>query len=305
MAHRPREMLSKVERDALRELQADKDLVIVPADKVRFTGVLDRTDYLQKSKGLLEDRQFYVPCAKNPLKTLTREINATFLALEDSSAIKPTNRRVARPQDTALARFYGPPKVRKDGAPLRTILSLKGTPTNGLVKWLFRRLEFRTAESDTTVSSSAEFLEKLKETKQDDVSAHEYVSTNVPSEEAIHYRKSLLTRWMKAMSSTSPTRGYWREQATRRGENCWRRGCRTPTLSTDTLICLRVVTRSAKQPGGAAHISAKYKRRHHAVGPLWARQHKPDLVTDVVTSSPPPPRHNDINVHTLLPSSSL
>ncbi|BHF77910.1 hypothetical protein SprV_0602102000 [Sparganum proliferum] len=40
--------------------------------------------------------------------------------------------------------------------------SLKGTPTYGLAKWLFRRLQFLTVESDTTVSSSAQFLEKLK-----------------------------------------------------------------------------------------------------------------------------------------------
>nr|VZI14479.1 unnamed protein product [Spirometra erinaceieuropaei] len=69
---------------------------------------------------------------------------------------------MARPQDTALARFYGLPKVLKDGAPLRPIVSLKGTPTYGLAKWLFRRLKFLSAESDTTVSSSAEFLQKLK-----------------------------------------------------------------------------------------------------------------------------------------------
>ncbi|BHF62849.1 hypothetical protein SprV_0200583500 [Sparganum proliferum] len=161
MAHRPREVLSKVERDAPRELKADKDLVIVPADKGRSTVVLDRTDYLQKAKGLLEDRQFYVPCATNPF-SLTREINATLLALEDSGAITPTDRRMARPQDTALARFYGLPKVHKDGAPLRPIVSLKGSPTYGLAKWLFRRLKFLTAESDTTVSSSAQFVEKLK-----------------------------------------------------------------------------------------------------------------------------------------------
>ncbi|BHF79610.1 hypothetical protein SprV_0702273100 [Sparganum proliferum] len=95
MAHRPREVLSKVERDALRELKADKDLVIVPADKGRSTVVLDRTDYLQKAKGLLEDRQFYVPCATNAVKLLTREINATLLALENSGAITPTDRRMA------------------------------------------------------------------------------------------------------------------------------------------------------------------------------------------------------------------
>ncbi|BHF75876.1 hypothetical protein SprV_0501897300 [Sparganum proliferum] len=162
MAHRPREVLSKVERDALRELKADKGLVIVPADKGRSTVVLDRTDYLQKAKDLLEDRQFYVPCATNPVKALTREINATLLALENSGAITPTDRRMARPQDTALVRFIGLPKVHKDGAPLRPIVSLKGTPTYGLAKWLFRRLKFLTAESDTTVSSSAQFLEQLK-----------------------------------------------------------------------------------------------------------------------------------------------
>ncbi|BHF75399.1 hypothetical protein SprV_0501849500 [Sparganum proliferum] len=53
-------------------------------------------------------------------------------------------------------------KVNKEDAPLRTIVSLKGTPTYGLAKWLFRRLKFLTAESDNTVSSSAQFVEELK-----------------------------------------------------------------------------------------------------------------------------------------------
>ncbi|BHF72323.1 hypothetical protein SprV_0401538700 [Sparganum proliferum] len=69
---------------------------------------------------------------------------------------------MARAQETALARFYGLPKVHKEGAPLRPIVSLKGTPTYGLAKWLFRRLKFLTADSDTTVCSSTQFLEKLK-----------------------------------------------------------------------------------------------------------------------------------------------
>ncbi|BHF61046.1 hypothetical protein SprV_0100401700 [Sparganum proliferum] len=43
MAHRPREVLSKVERDALRELKADTDLVIVPADKGRATDLTIET----------------------------------------------------------------------------------------------------------------------------------------------------------------------------------------------------------------------------------------------------------------------
>nr|VZI16658.1 unnamed protein product [Spirometra erinaceieuropaei] len=162
MAHRPHDVLSKVERDALKERRADSDLVIVPADKRRSTVVLDRTDYDQKAKSLLEDRQSYVPCESNPMKTLTREMNATLLAMENSGAISPIDRRMARAQETALARFYGFPKVHKEGAPLRPIVSLKGTPTYGLAKWLFQRLKFLTSDSNTTVSPSTQFLEKLK-----------------------------------------------------------------------------------------------------------------------------------------------
>nr|VZI37339.1 unnamed protein product [Spirometra erinaceieuropaei] len=77
MAHRPRDVLSKVERDEFKELRADNDLVIVPADKGRSTVVLDRIDYNQKDKTLLGDRQSYVPRESNPIKTLALEINAT------------------------------------------------------------------------------------------------------------------------------------------------------------------------------------------------------------------------------------
>nr|VZI05583.1 unnamed protein product [Spirometra erinaceieuropaei] len=96
------------------------------------------------------------------MKTLTREINATLMAMENSGAISPIDRRMARAQETALARFYGLPKVHKEGAPLRPIVSLKGTPNYGLAKWLFQRLKSLTSDSNTTVSSSTQFLEKLK-----------------------------------------------------------------------------------------------------------------------------------------------
>ncbi|BHF57380.1 hypothetical protein SprV_0100032100 [Sparganum proliferum] len=161
-AYRPLDVLSKVEHDALKELRDDSDLVIVPAEKGRSTVVLDRTDYNQRVKSLLEDRQSYVACESNPTKTLTREINATPLAMENSGAISPIDRRMAKAQETALARFYGLPKVHKEGAPLRPIVSLKGTPTYGLAKLLFRGLKFLTSDSNTTVSSSTQVLEKLK-----------------------------------------------------------------------------------------------------------------------------------------------
>ncbi|BHF59168.1 hypothetical protein SprV_0100212400 [Sparganum proliferum] len=123
MTHSLREVLSKVDRDAPRELKA-----VVPAGMERSTAVLDRTDYLQKSKGLLEDRQFYVPCEMNPVKTLTHDTNDTLFVLENSGAITSTDRRLARPQATALTGFLGLPKMHREDSLLRSILLLKDNP---------------------------------------------------------------------------------------------------------------------------------------------------------------------------------
>ncbi|VDN31038.1 unnamed protein product [Dibothriocephalus latus] len=125
MARQPREVFPKVER-------VDRDIEIVPADKGLSTVIMDRTDYLQ----------------------LRREINSILLALWALAAITPSDRRMTIAQETALARFYGLPKVHKEGAPLRSIVPLKGTPTYELAKWLFRRLKALTADSETMVRSS-------------------------------------------------------------------------------------------------------------------------------------------------------
>nr|VZI00045.1 unnamed protein product [Spirometra erinaceieuropaei] len=68
---------------------------------------------------------------------------------------------MARAQETALVRFYGLPKEHKEGAPLRHIVSLKGTPTYGLAKWLFRRLKFLASNSNTKVGSLTQLSKKL------------------------------------------------------------------------------------------------------------------------------------------------
>nr|VZI37264.1 unnamed protein product [Spirometra erinaceieuropaei] len=122
-------MLPKVESAAPGELKADKCLVIVSVDRGRFMVVLDGTDYLQNVKRLLESCQSCGPCATNLEKMLTREIYAMLSDVKNSGAISPVDRRMARAQDMAFARFYGHSKVRKVGVPLRPIVSLKGGRT--------------------------------------------------------------------------------------------------------------------------------------------------------------------------------
>ncbi|VDL96940.1 unnamed protein product [Schistocephalus solidus] len=173
--------------------QGRKDLILVPVDKRRSKVILNRTDHAQRAKGLLKDRQSHVPSATNPVKTLVREINATLWTLENSGALSPVDQRIARAQDTALARFY----VHKEGVPFQSIVSLKGTPTYGLANLLFRRLKFLTANSDTTVSSSTQFFEKLKGLSllpSDVAISFDVTSLSTPQELAVETTELLLRR---------------------------------------------------------------------------------------------------------------
>ncbi|BHF70423.1 hypothetical protein SprV_0301347300 [Sparganum proliferum] len=64
--------------------------------------------------------------------------------------------------DTALARFYGLPKIHKANVPLRPIVALKGSPTYNLAKWMYLKLKFLQGNSTTSVRSASQFLLDLR-----------------------------------------------------------------------------------------------------------------------------------------------
>ncbi|BHF68317.1 hypothetical protein SprV_0301135100 [Sparganum proliferum] len=125
MTHKPRSVISRAQQDALRTLKADKSIVILPADKGRSTVILDKVEYLQKANALLEDRQAYVKRDGDPMKKLVTQINTTLTMLQNNGAMSRAERLATKPTDAAMARFYGLPKIHKDGAPLRPIVSLR------------------------------------------------------------------------------------------------------------------------------------------------------------------------------------
>ncbi|BHF83223.1 hypothetical protein SprV_0802636500 [Sparganum proliferum] len=70
-----------------------------------------------------------------------------------------------KPQDAAIAHFYGLPKIHKPNVPLRPVVALKGTPTYGLAKWLTKHLKKLTEGSEHTAVSPTHFLERLRGVK--------------------------------------------------------------------------------------------------------------------------------------------
>ncbi|VDM04076.1 unnamed protein product [Schistocephalus solidus] len=113
MAHKPRAIISRAEQSALETLRANTSIVILPADKGHSTVELNKTDYIQKAKALLEDRQAYLSFDDEPMKKLVTELDKTLTDIQKNKTITKSVRLAIKPIDAAAARFYGLPKNAK------------------------------------------------------------------------------------------------------------------------------------------------------------------------------------------------
>ncbi|BHF84131.1 hypothetical protein SprV_0902728100 [Sparganum proliferum] len=162
LQHKRQMTISKAEDRELLKIRKIKDIVTLPADKGRSTVVMDKAEYCTKVGNLLMDKEAYEPSTVSEFKKLVNSINNTIGKLRKAGALTRREALAAKASDTAKARFYGLPKVHKQGVPLRPIVSLRGTPTFGLSKWLYQRLCFLTKDSEWTVKSAEEFLTRIK-----------------------------------------------------------------------------------------------------------------------------------------------
>ena len=60
--------LTKEEQKAIKDLQNDDDIIILPADKGRMTVIMNKSDYIDKANALLKDTNTYQPLDTDPSK---------------------------------------------------------------------------------------------------------------------------------------------------------------------------------------------------------------------------------------------
>nr|VZI42035.1 unnamed protein product [Spirometra erinaceieuropaei] len=156
LQHKSQMTISEAEDRELSGLRKIKNIVTLPADKGRSTVVMDKTEYSTKLENLLMDQESYALSDVSEFKRLVNNISKTVSRLKKASAL---TRKEAL---SAMARFYGLPKVHKPGVPLRPIVSLRGTPTFGLSKWLYQQLCFLVKDTEWTVKSAEEFLARIR-----------------------------------------------------------------------------------------------------------------------------------------------
>lgn len=188
-AKAPKANLTREQSCALKELEKDKTIVVLPADKGNATVIMDRTQYNDKMNEILSDVS-YKPLTKDPSKKTERQLTQILKELESCKEITSTLRYKLNPQHSTPAQLYGVPKIHKEGVPMRPIVSTMGSATYGLAKELTRILAPLVGNTERHVRHSAHFVQRIRDIRlqeTDTLVSFDVVSlfTRVPIDEAM------------------------------------------------------------------------------------------------------------------------
>ena len=189
--------VSKEELNALDDLRKDDSIEILPADKGRCVVVLDKTEYHQKCEALLNDTKTYKRLGKrNPTSGYKKQLVALLTKIEADHQINRDEYYKLYPTTETPPKFYGLPKIHKEGRPLRPIVSSCGSISYPCSRFLSDVLKPLVGQSPHHIKNTAEFADKIKECRveEDEVQvSHDVVAlfTSVPVDRAaviIHKR---------------------------------------------------------------------------------------------------------------------
>jgi hypothetical protein len=124
--------LAKEERQALKELKNNKNIIIREADKGSAVVLMDRTRYEAEGYRQLDDRKVYERVGFNEYNSVVQRVNQVLDSMRKDSIITDEMHEFAKPKASRPARFYVLPKVHKAGVPGRPVVSACGAPTEGL-----------------------------------------------------------------------------------------------------------------------------------------------------------------------------
>lgn len=146
--------------NAYKSLKSDDSIHITKADKADAIVLLDRADYVQKMKQLLNDTDTYETLNGDP----TEKTNANFnRVVKRILKNKPDILKKVITISPALPYLYGLVKIHKPGNPMRPIISSVGSCSYHLAKWLVSLLSPLVGTVSTShVKNSVDLVSSLK-----------------------------------------------------------------------------------------------------------------------------------------------
>ena len=129
----PKTNITHNERQALKDLNNNKNITILPADKGNSTVLINTEDYMSKIRSLLDD-QSYKMVNRDPTTYLEKTTKNLINKSPIDQEIK--NKIIPREKSSRCPKLYGLPKIHKKDTPMRPIVSAFNSPVYKLEKYL-------------------------------------------------------------------------------------------------------------------------------------------------------------------------
>lgn len=131
-----KEVLTKEEKNAIKTLKGNIQIVIQRPDKGGGVVVLNRDAYEEKLTNIISDQSKFMECAPSQTEKVKKEINTIARKLkEHQPSLFYKLRRIG---DYNFGHLYGLPKLHKnmENPPLRPIISMSGTVTHEVAQYI-------------------------------------------------------------------------------------------------------------------------------------------------------------------------
>ena len=159
-SHQLKPNLKKDEMIALKQLQTDKNCMVLTADKGVALVVIDRVDYIKKAKEILEDTNTYRVIHTDPTSRLKNKLINILRRVKAETGMQDNIYKKMFPTGVSPPKFYGLPKIHKKNIPLRPIVSSIGSVSYGVAKELAGIIKQLMGCSQHHVNNSKQFLQR-------------------------------------------------------------------------------------------------------------------------------------------------
>ena len=160
----PRQNITKEECKAIEELKRNNNRLILTADKGVALVVMDKEDYVQKAKELL-DQPTYRTIPIDPTTKYKNKLVNLLKAIKTEGEIDEALYKRLYPSGAGSPKFYGLLKIHVEGIPLRLIVSSIGAASYETSKELARILKPLVGKSIYHVQNTQDFIQQIKDIK--------------------------------------------------------------------------------------------------------------------------------------------
>ena len=201
--------ITKEEIQALKELKRDKERVILTADKGVALVVMKKEDYIKKSEEIL-NTSTYKKIAEDPTSKQKTKLISILKSIKTEGGLKEEEYRKMYLTGAVSPKYYGLPKIHKQGIPLRPIVSSTGTVTHNTAKELAKILKPLVGLSSHHVHNTKDFIDHIKEVRLrqgESIISYDVTSlfTSVPIQPVLNIIHQRLTTDQDLKNRTSMT----------------------------------------------------------------------------------------------------